>query len=75
MDALHPAEQYAQDVVAVKVVACKWVKLACRRHLDDLKHGAKRGLYFDEDAAQHALDFLIVVRHFEGEWAGQGYVP
>ena len=31
------AEEYAQAVVKKKIVACKWVKLACKRHLDDLK--------------------------------------
>lgn len=30
------ATQYARDVVDGKIVACKWVKLACKRHLNDL---------------------------------------
>ncbi len=72
---MHPAERYARDVVQGRIVACRWVKLACRRHLDDLKHGAERGLYFDKAAAQHALDFLSAIKHFEGEWAGQQYQP
>lgn len=75
MAALHPAERYAHDVVAGKIIACSWVQLACKRHLDDLKNGSKRGLYFDERAAQRALDFLGEVKHFEGEWAGLRFEP
>lgn len=75
MAKLHPAERYARDVVNGKIVACKWVKLACQRHIDDLKHGAARGLYFDQNAAQLALDFLSVVKHSEGEWAGTYFEP
>lgn len=29
------AEKYARDVVAGKIIACKWIKLACQRHLDE----------------------------------------
>ena len=34
----HVAEsiEYAQEVVAGLIPACKWVKAACRRQLDDL---------------------------------------
>lgn len=31
------ATQYASDVVDGQIIACKWVRLACRRHLDDLQ--------------------------------------
>jgi len=31
------ATQYAHDVVAGKIVACKWHRLACQRHLKDLE--------------------------------------
>lgn len=75
MAKLHPAERYARDVVAGKIIACKWVKLACQRHIEDRKYAAARGLYFSEEAAQRALDFLSVVKHFEGEWAGEYYQP
>ena len=68
---LHPAEQYARDVTAGRVVACKWVKLACKRHLLDLKHGPERGLVFDKLDAQRVLDFFSLLRHSKGVWAGQ----
>ena len=31
------AEKYARDVIAGRVLACKWVKLACERHMRDLR--------------------------------------
>ncbi|ADW69004.1 terminase large subunit [Granulicella tundricola] len=30
------AHQYAQDVVTGKILACRWIRLACQRHLFDL---------------------------------------
>lgn len=72
---MHPAEKYARDVTRGKVVACRWVKLACRRHLDDLKNAGERGLVFDRVAAQRALDFFKVLKHSKGrEWADQELV-
>jgi phage terminase large subunit-like protein len=65
------AKRYARDVVSGKIVACGWVTKACRRHLDDLKHGHERGLVFDEVAAQRALDFIAQLNHSKGEWANQ----
>ena len=38
----------------------------CERHKRDLKTGRKRGLYFDRDAAQHAIDFYQFLRHSKG---------
>lgn len=71
---LHPAEQYVYDVLKGKILAGKWVKLACKRYLKDLKDGEKRGLRFDRKAAQHALDFFGFLHHSKGEWAGQPFV-
>lgn len=62
--------QYAQDVLDGKIVAGELVKLACKRHLKDLEHGALRGLWFDAAAAQRAIDFFGFLKHSKGEWAG-----
>lgn len=70
-EALHPAEQYARDVIDGRIIACKWVRLACERHMHDLKHAHKRGLYFDPDAAQYVLNFIGMLRHSKGKW-GRG---
>ena len=62
---------YARAVVAGKIPAGKWTRLACERHLRDLEDGADRGLVFDEAASQHAVEFFRFLKHSKGEWAGQ----
>lgn len=73
--ALHPAEQYARDVIAGKIIASRWVRLACERHFRDLAEGAKRGLRFDSAAAVDAIRFFSLCRHSKGEFAGQIFKP
>jgi phage terminase large subunit-like protein len=53
-----PVTRYALDVVAKKIIAGKGVRLACQRHLDDLKHGHRRGLKWDIAAAMRAIEFF-----------------
>jgi phage terminase large subunit-like protein len=64
-------DQYAQDVISGAQVACRWVRLACQRHVNDLVNGPARGLWFDEAAANHAIKFFGFLRHSKGEWAGR----
>jgi len=72
---LHPVTQYATDICAGVIIANKWVRLACRRHLDDLKTGKKRGLYFDEAAADKVIDFFpSFLCFYEGAFDGQPFV-
>uniref|UniRef100_A0A6M3K1S5 Putative terminase n=1 Tax=viral metagenome TaxID=1070528 RepID=A0A6M3K1S5_9ZZZZ len=63
----HPAIKYAEDVLSEKVLACKWVHLACKRFFDDLDHSHERGLYFDEARADHALKFFSHLRLWKGK--------
>ncbi len=74
MPQLDPATRYATDVVEGRVVAGRLVRLAAQRHLNDLAEGEARGLRFDPDAAQHALDFFGWLRLSEGEWDGKPFV-
>ncbi len=55
---------------AGEIVACKWVRLACQRHLDDLETGHLRGFTFNRNEAQIALDFFGLIKHSKGVWAG-----
>jgi hypothetical protein len=43
---------WARDVVRRRVPACRYVRLAARRHLDDLKQGRKLLLLWQPRAAQ-----------------------
>lgn len=49
---------YARRVVDGKIVAGEFVRLACQRHLRDLKEGPKRGLSWDLAEADRAIDFF-----------------
>jgi len=67
----YTAEQYMQDVQSGEQVACKWVKLAVKRHLDDLERVGNPDFpyYFDETQARRVIDFKQQLRHTQGEWA------
>ncbi|HEA66027.1 MAG TPA: hypothetical protein ENI07_04290 [Desulfobacterales bacterium] len=70
----HTSIKYAEDVLSDKIVACRFVKLACQRHLDDLKNGGDRGLYFDEGAADTVIDFFSELRLWKGrEYKGEPF--
>lgn len=63
------ATAWAEAVVAGSVVAGPHVRNACRRHLDDLKHGAERSLYYDEAQAAKTIRFFETkLRLSEGQF-------
>jgi phage terminase large subunit-like protein len=64
----HPVTQYALDVVAGRIVAGILIRKACERHLRDLADGPARGLTFDAAAADRAISFCSLLRHYKGEW-------
>jgi phage terminase large subunit-like protein len=71
---VDPVTHYATEVVARRIVAGPLVRLACQRHLDDLKNGPKRGLKWDPERSQWAINFFPeVLRLAEGEHAGQPF--
>lgn len=53
-----PTTAWARDVVEGRVVSGELAIRACRRHLDDLENGHKRGLIWRPDKAAHALGFF-----------------
>ncbi len=69
-----PVERYARSVVAGEVVTGRLLRMACERHLRDLRIGAERGLRFDYVASTRAIDFFpAVLRHSKGVFAGQPF--
>jgi phage terminase large subunit-like protein len=68
------AEKYAKDVVDGKIVACKWVKLACKRHLDDREREKQPDFpyLFDGQKANKQCEFISLLPHTKGKWAAVG---
>lgn len=76
------ATQYARDVVDEKIPACKWHRLACQRHLDDLARAEQGWLYAfnpqltDSDGklyrpVERICRFAQLMPHIKGQWAGR----
>jgi phage terminase large subunit-like protein len=58
---------YVADVLAGRIVASKWVRLACERHRRDLRRS--RWAYSWSDAhVTEACHFLECLPHVEGKW-------
>lgn len=69
------ATAWAKSVVAGKVIAGPHVRNACRRHIDDLKHGRKRGLYYDPAAATKAIRFFEErLKLSDGQFEGRPFL-
>lgn len=57
------------------IVAGPYVRAACRRHLDDLKHGPKRGLRWNKALAAEKIGFFEdVFRLSEGQFEGEPFL-
>ena len=70
---IHPAEQYAQQVLAGEVMVCEFVTLAVKRYYNDLENALDKGWYFDRKAAIRAIGFIEKLKHTKGKWAGQRF--
>lgn len=71
---VETAHQYARDVLDGDVLACKWVRLACERHLDDLDRSGSEGFpyRFDREAAAQPCRFIENLPHVKGRWGARG---
>jgi phage terminase large subunit-like protein len=74
-DYIGLALQYAQDVAAGRVLACKWVRLACARQLSDLTRANVDPVGFPYEwvpaKAARVCRFLEQLPHVKGEWAAR----
>ncbi|SPB16516.1 phage terminase [Caballeronia novacaledonica] len=68
---VEQALQFARDVVRGKRPACRYIQLACQRHLDDLAASRKKNYKwkFDPVAAEKKLALIELMPHTKGEWA------
>jgi phage terminase large subunit-like protein len=68
-DYIALANQYVDDVLSGRVLACKWVRLACQRHRDDLKREWQ--YRFDPAKGARVCKFVEQFQHTKGEWASK----
>ncbi len=77
MASVHPhvakAEKYARDVVAGRVLAGKWVRLACQRHLSDRELAKAKDYPFiwRPEAGEKVCKFIEALPHTKGRWAAK----
>lgn len=65
------ALEYAHQVIAGDIPACKWVRLACQRQLKDLKREGADDFpfWFEPALANRVCKFIELLPHVKGEWA------
>ena len=64
------AHNYAEQISSGGQLASKWIKLACKRHLDDLERKEWR-FVFDSSKAERICRFAELLPHEKGRWAGK----
>jgi phage terminase large subunit-like protein len=69
----HITQLYAERVVSGEVLACKWERLACLRHLNDLERIGNPDFpyVFDESRADRIYGWYKYCRHVRGPFSGQ----
>jgi phage terminase large subunit-like protein len=67
----YTAKNYINDVSTGKITACKWVQLAVKRHVNDLKKQNTKNFpyHFDSSYAERCIDFIEQLKHTKGEFA------
>lgn len=69
-----PVTDYAEKITSGEIVAGPHVRASCERHLRDLENAHERGIHFDPDRAQYALNFFpSVLRLSEGQFEGRPF--
>lgn len=68
-DHIALAAQYQADVLAGRIPACKWVRLACERNRKDLdrQETVEFPYRFDADAGRKICQFAELLPHIRGE--------
>jgi phage terminase large subunit-like protein len=73
---LTPSEaalEYAEGVCAGDILAGRYVKLACKRFIDDLdkQDDPDYPYYFHPESANHVVEFMEKMPHTKGKWAAK----
>lgn len=65
---------YAKEITEGKIISCKYMKLACKRYLDELKKQEDDSFpfYFDDKSAQKPIEFAYkFLRFYDDRWNGK----
>ncbi len=74
-DPSDPVTSYARDVIDGRIVAGPHVRNACRRHLEDLENGKKRGLVWKADGEARFTRFCrSILRLAGGQFEGMPFI-
>ncbi len=74
LETSDPVTDWAQEVVDGWITSGQYGRLACQRHLSDLKYGQERGLEWRPEAAMRALKFFpSVLKVTAGAKAGEPF--
>lgn len=67
------ANAYVKGVLQGDILACKWVRLACERHVRDLQRAKTKDwpYKFSAEAAEVACCFVEKFKHVKGRWAAR----
>lgn len=71
MSSLDETTDYAQKVSSGEIDACRFVRLACERHLRDLEKDWR--YHFDPVSADKFFKFCRYLKHYKGESAGKTF--
>src|SRR5690606_4612429 len=68
---VQAADDYARDVMAGRILACRYVRLACERHLDGREREMNPDYPYrlDASAATKVCRFVELMPHVKGLWA------
>lgn len=62
-------QQYAKDVLAGKIIACKYIKSACSRYISFFDKYT-----YDENKVQGAINFISKLKHFTGKHNNKPFI-
>lgn len=69
MDYAATAHQYMEDVLAGRILACRWVRLACERQKRDLAR-TDWDYRFDAERGERVCSFIEALPHVKGRYTG-----
>ena len=63
--------QYAEDVLNGKVIACEYIKLACKRFFHFMN---REDIEFIPEKVDKVINFIAKIKHFKGAYCGKPFL-